>query len=132
EVTLSLDELQAKTFVESHILFPVALTPENTNVRNEKHKAEVQKQEKQLALEANRKRKVQERKDRLWAGAMFVVICVGSFGSILYSMRRLKENTYHPLSVKKATHVFELTNNEAAVTKSIFRDTDPDNKSLSA
>lgn len=132
QVTLSLAELPAKNFVESHILFPVALTPENTNVRNEKHKAEVQKQEKQLALEANRKRKVQERKDRLWAGAMFVVICVGSFGSILYNLMPLKEKTYRPLSVKNAPHVFELPNYEAAVAQSLFRDTDPDNKELSA
>lgn len=132
QVTLSLAELPAKNFVESHILFPVTLTPENTNVRNEKHKAEVQKQEKQLALEANRKRKAQERKDRLWAGAMFVVICVGSFGSILYNLMPLKEKTYRPLSVKNTPHVFELPNYEAAVAQSLFKDTDPDNKALSA
>src|SRR5699024_11269849 len=89
EVTLSLDELQAKTFVESHILFPVALTPENTNVRNEKHKAEVQKQEKQLALEANRKGKAQERKARRWAGGTCGVIGVGSLGSTLYNLMPL-------------------------------------------
>lgn len=44
----------------------------------------------------------------------------------------LKEKTYRPLSVKNAPHVFELPNYEAAVAQSLFRDTDPDNKALSA
>src|SRR5699024_11882338 len=100
-----IEYITANNFEENNILFQVALNPENTNVRNEKHKAEAQKQEKQLTLEANRKRKAQERKDRLWAGAMFVVICVGSFGSILYNLMPLKEKTYRPLSVKNAPHV---------------------------
>src|SRR5699024_5627289 len=43
-------------FVESHMIFPTSLTPDNTNIVNKNAKEKILKQEKNLAEQANKQR----------------------------------------------------------------------------
>lgn len=55
-VTMTVDNVSANQFVESHMIFPTSLTPDNTNIVNKNAKKRILKQEKNLAEQANKQR----------------------------------------------------------------------------
>lgn len=57
-ITLTIDNVKANQFVESHIIFPTSVTASNTNTINKNKKSSILKQEKGLAEEANKRRAV--------------------------------------------------------------------------
>ncbi|MEL1196607.1 hypothetical protein AADX85_16235, partial [Staphylococcus epidermidis] len=63
-VTIKLANNPANQFVESHIIFPTAVTAANPNQIDQSRRAAIIKQEARLAQQANQERKAQKR--RYW------------------------------------------------------------------
>jgi Predicted membrane protein len=87
-VVMTLDELSANKSVESHVIFPTAVTSANKNVVNEKAKSRILANEKSLAEQANAQR--QREKTFYWimmaiAAAVIVII-------YLYQFIKLRKN----------------------------------------
>jgi len=55
-VVMTIDKLNAGQFMESHMIFPTTVTPDNTNKVNKKAKADILANERAAAISANKKR----------------------------------------------------------------------------
>ncbi|MQS75795.1 DUF2207 domain-containing protein [Companilactobacillus halodurans] len=87
QVKMTIDNLPSNQFVESHIIFPTAVTADNKNVINKKAKASVLKHEKRLAQAANAKRN-----HKIW---IYRILMILGFAVILIIY------LYHFISLKK-------------------------------
>ncbi|KRM22271.1 DUF2207 domain-containing protein [Latilactobacillus graminis] len=86
-VTIKLVNSPANQFVESHIIFPTAVTAENQNKIDKPRRAAVIKQEARLAQQANQKRKAQQQ--RYWfLSATAVILAPILFLFILRKVRK--------------------------------------------
>lgn len=87
-VTMTIDNVNANQFVESHIIFPTSVTASNTNVVNKNAKADILKQEQKLANEANNQRA--RRKGFFYFTLIVFVLLIVMIYMFLY--RSLKKN----------------------------------------
>jgi len=130
QVVMTLDDNLANQFVESHIIFPTAVTADNPNVVNKKAKARIQADEKELVLEANagRQRKKGIYYGFLGVGALIIIIMY------LYKFISVKRHPYNKHVIPTPLyHVFDEPKFIPSMTKIILNHTDKaDNLSLSA
>lgn len=102
QVTITLDGLPANNFVETHMIFPTAVTATNKKVVNRNAKAEILIQEKKLAQEANAKR--QQKKIIYWvimtAGIVIILMIY------LYQIIKLHKNPGQKHQIPMPLHHF--------------------------
>lgn len=129
-VVITLDRDPAHEAIESHIIFPVSVTPDNQNVVDKKAKNKILAAEKQKALDANIRR---QRKDYIYRGMMI-------FGAaiilIIYLLRILsirKNNINQHTVPTPLHHLFEEPNFIPSFTKVLLdRSRKADGVSLTA
>ena len=71
-VVMTIEHNPARTFVETHLLFPTSVTPDCLNVKNIIYKEEAERKERELAKIANEKR----RKERFFSYLAFGLVSV--------------------------------------------------------
>ena len=71
-VVMTIEHNPARTFVETHLLFPTSVTPDCLNVKNITYKEEAERKERELAKIANEKR----RKERFFSYLAFGLVSV--------------------------------------------------------
>lgn len=117
-VTIKLANNPANQFVESHIIFPTAVTAANPNQIDQSRRAAIIKQEARLAQQANQERKAQKR--RYWLLSIgAVVLAPGMFLLILRKIRKtLPVMTY---TGQAPEHVYDLPDeNGPAVVRQLL------------
>ena len=72
-VVMTIEHNPARTFVETHLLFPTSVTPDCLNVKNIIYKEEAERKERELAKIANEKRRKERFFSYLAFGAVFVL-----------------------------------------------------------
>lgn len=72
-VVMTIEHNPARTFVETHLLFPTSVTPDCLNVKNTIYKEEAERKERELAKIANEKRRKERFFSYLAFGAVFVL-----------------------------------------------------------
>ncbi|MFC6260961.1 DUF2207 domain-containing protein [Levilactobacillus fujinensis] len=127
-VTMTLAENPSGTFVESHLLFPTSVTAANTNIKDEKRKAAVQKQEANLAEQANAKRK--QKKQQAYGGFLaFIAVIVALGLGFWWWLWRHPANRYpHPIP---ANHFFDVPSVSPALAESLVDFKSPNTDALS-
>lgn len=128
KVTMTVAEVPAKTFVESHMVFPTTVTPANSRTSDKKRLATVQKQEAKFAKEANQKR-LQALLIPL--GVMVVLLGIGVF-YLLNRLRWFKKHVGSPVKVTPKVHNFEIPSYSAVTSQSILTESQPDPNAFTA
>ncbi len=128
KVTMKVAEVPAKTFVESHIVFPTSLTSANTRTSNKNHLAAFRKQEAKLAKQANLKR-IQSQLIPL--GIMVVALGLGLL-NLLKTLRWFKNHVGLPVKKTPKVHSFEIPNYSAVTSQSILTESEPDTRAFTA
>ena len=72
-VVMTIEHNPARTFVETHLLFPTSVTPDCLNVKNIIYKEEAERKERERAKIANEKRRKERFFSYLAFGAVFVL-----------------------------------------------------------
>ncbi|MSD83059.1 DUF2207 domain-containing protein [Lactobacillus curvatus] len=117
-VTIQLANNPAHQFVESHIIFPTAVTAENANKIDKPRQAAIIKQETRLAQQANQNRQAQQR--RYWLlSVMAVLLAPVLFVLIFRKVRKtLPVITY---TGQAPEHVYDLPDkNGPAVVRQLL------------
>lgn len=129
-VIMTLKHNPANTAVESHIIFPTLVTPDNQNIVNKKMKSKILAAEKQLAIEANIKRRNKEYIYRVLMAVGFLVVIV------IYLFRIVairKDNINQHIVPTPLYHLFEEPKFVPSFTKVLLdRSTKADGLSLTA
>lgn len=126
-VTMTVDRNLANSFIESHLLFPTAVTASNPNRVAKNHLAAAQKQEAQLARAANQKRQ----RDRWlrWGGfGLLVVLLAGfSYRSWRWYHRHPANRYPHPTPIN---HSFDVPGVPPALAQSLADGVSPNTDAL--
>lgn len=129
KVTIDLAKNPANTFIEAHLLFPTAVTAANQNVRQQKRKQAVQKQEAKLAEQANAKR----RRARLIPTVIAVVSLILGGVILIWHLDWLQHHPAErypaPVPIK---HWYDLPDYPPAVAQRLLKKTGPDKKAFTA
>ncbi|AKP64561.1 DUF2207 domain-containing protein [Levilactobacillus koreensis] len=127
-VTMTLAENPSGSFVESHLIFPTSVTAANTNFKDENRKAAVQKQEANLAEQANTERK--QKKQRTYGGFLaFIAVTVALGLGFWWWLWRHPANRYpHPIP---ANHFFDVPSVAPALAESLVDFKSPNTDALS-
>lgn len=128
KVTMTVAKVPAKTFVESHLVFPTALTSANSRISSKYHLAVARKQEAQLAKQANRKRV------RSQLIPLAVIIVALGFG-LWYLRKTLRWFNNHvglPVKPTPKVHSFEIPPYSAVTSQSLLTESEPDTKAFTA
>ncbi|MCH5463066.1 DUF2207 domain-containing protein [Lactobacillus sp. LC28-10] len=128
KVTMTVAKVPAKTFVESHMVFPTTVISTNTRTSDKKRLATVQKQEAKLAKQANLKR-LQALLIPL--GVMVVLLGIGIF-YLLSRLRWFKKHVGSPVKETPKVHNFEIPSYSAVTSQSILTESQPDAKAFTA
>ncbi|GAX04483.1 hypothetical protein IWT140_02121 [Secundilactobacillus pentosiphilus] len=128
KVTMTVAKVPAKTFVESHLVFPTALTSANPRTSSKRHLAAVQKQEAQLAKQANLKRV----RSQLIPLAAIVVLLGFGLWYLLNRLRWFKKHVSLPVQTTPKVHNFEIPAYSAVTSQSILTESKPDTKAFTA
>lgn len=129
QVLIKLDENPENQFVESHLLFPNNVTPDNPNRVNKSIKKNVQRQEAELARQANEKRKRSERWSTIIKYLLLGLSLLSVGGWWLWRWRN-PGNPQKPLP--PVVHSYEIPEYSAEVTQAIIEDDQPNSKTFSA
>ncbi len=129
KVTLTLAELDTDEMLETHMLFPTSVTPNNPQVSNEKAKEKIRQAEAKLADEANQKRKAEEKRaqviKRIFSGIVFA-LSLGFIGILVINPGN-KKTKLPPLK-----HSYEIPKYAPEVAFAVLNQTLPDNQAFSA
>ncbi|WP_203651346.1 DUF2207 domain-containing protein [Secundilactobacillus yichangensis] len=128
KVMMTVAKVPAKTFVESHMVFPTTVTSANSRTSDKKRLATVQKQEAKLARQANLKR-LQALLIPL--GVMVVLLGIGVF-YLLSRLRWFKKHVGSPVKETPKVHNFEIPSYSAVTSQSILTESQPDAKAFTA
>lgn len=129
KVTIALAKNPANTFVETHLLFPTAVTAANQNVQRQKRKQAVQKQEAKLAEQANAKRRRARLIPSVIAVASLILGGVILIWHLDWLQHHLAERYPAPAPIK---HWYELPDYPPAVAQRLLKKTGPDKKAFTA
>ncbi|KRL76533.1 DUF2207 domain-containing protein [Secundilactobacillus paracollinoides] len=127
-VTMTVDEVPANTFVESHMLFPTSVTPTNTNKKNTRHLKQAQQQEATLAKQANQKR-FWSRMIPLIAG--IVILLIGAW-HYLYQRRWFNTHPAQHITEQPDVHNYEIPAYDAVTSQVLLSREDPTDEAFSA
>ncbi|MDE6375701.1 MAG: DUF2207 domain-containing protein, partial [Ligilactobacillus sp.] len=129
KVTLTLDELDTDEMLETHMLFPTTVTPNNSQVSNEKAKEKIQRAEAKLADEANQKRQAEEKREQvikhIFSGIVFT-LSLGFIGILVLNPGN-KKTKLPPLK-----HSYEIPKYAPEVAFAVLNQTLPNNQAFSA
>lgn len=129
KVTLTLAELDTDEMLETHMLFPTSVTPNNPQVSNEKAKEKIRQAEAKLADESNQKRKAEEKRaqviKRIFSGIVFA-LSLGFIGILVINPGN-KKTKLPPLK-----HSYEIPKYAPEVAFAVLNQTLPDNQAFSA
>lgn len=129
KVTLTLDELDTDEMLETHMLFPTTVTPNNSQVSNEKVKEKIQRAEAKLADEANQKRQAEEKKAQvikhIFSGIVFT-LSLGFIGILVLNPGN-KKTKLPPLK-----HSYEIPKYAPEVAFAVLNQMLPNNQAFSA
>lgn len=126
-VRMTVATVPANTFVESHLLFPTSVTATNPRRVAKKHKVAAQKQEAQLAADANTQR--QSRRRLVYGGYVTLLTAIMLvLGGSWWWIRRHPVHTYpHPVPI---THFFDVPRVDPALAQSLLAFRWPDARAL--
>jgi len=130
QVVMTVDHNPVNQFVESHIIFPVSVTPNNSKKVNKNAKARIQDHEKNLAIEANNTRR---RKSGIYLGLMILGIVVIA-ALYIYQFIKLRKNPgQRHIIPTPLYHIFDEPEFSPSMTKVILdRKDKADSLSLTA
>lgn len=87
KVTLTLAELPTDQFLETHLLFPTAVTAKNPQFVDKDAKQSIQRSEAALAKAANEKRKAEKKQEQMIKNGFLGVILLASGGMLFLLWR---------------------------------------------
>lgn len=128
---LTADDVAGDTGVEIHAIFPTSITLLNQNTRKQNHKEKVIAQEKQLAIEANNKRKRKKLVENIISWVIIILAAVASLFNIFIVLKKPKFGT-KPRKYSELAHNYEIPDVDP-VTAQILNDGDyPDSDAFTA
>lgn len=128
-VLIKLAQNPAGQYIESHLLFPTAVTSQNTNVVDQNAKTRIQKQEAQLAQAANKKRAATKRQTALVRNIVLLVYACLFVGWLVWLARR-RGNLRAKLA--PIVHSYAVPPFSAEVAQTILKKKAPDSAAFSA
>lgn len=129
KVTLDIGDNPENTFVEAHMVFPTALTPDNKKIVNQNHLAAVKKQEYQLVKREN---EAQARARRIATYAK-ITSAIISVLILIGMMGWLKKHGYHQYDIPTPMeHSFDVPSISPAEAEALFNKSKADTKGVSA
>lgn len=129
KVTLTLAELPTDQFLETHLLFPTAVTAKNPQFVDKDAKQTIQQAEAVLAKEANEKRKAEKRQMQMLKNGFLGVILLAS-GGMLFLLWR--DPGKKKLKFPPVTHSYEVPRYTPLEAWAIVKDQTPDSQAFSA
>lgn len=127
-VTMTVSHVDAKQFVESHMVFPNSVVPNNQHRSSEKKLKQIQRQEAKLATEANQKRQRQ----RLIPMGISLICFVLALGYTIWQLLWFRRHDADHVVQTPKVHNFDIPNYSAVTSQSILSRTLPDSQALSA
>ncbi|KRK32521.1 DUF2207 domain-containing protein [Loigolactobacillus bifermentans] len=127
-VVMQVNRVPAHTFVESHLVFPTNVTPLATKQRDAQRLKTVQRQEAQLARQANQRRQ----RAQLIPVLVSVVLLALALGHLVYQGRWFHKHPAHRVKQGPPVHNFEIPNLPAAQAQGLLAQGAPDTKGLTA
>lgn len=122
-IIMTADNVAGNTGIEVHAIFPTSVTADNKNVSNEKRKQFILKQEKQLAEEANRRRKR--------AGYILIFSVIVSILAIIASLFVKKQGS-KPKKMSALAHSYEIPEVSPIMAQILDNTSKPDTQALMA
>lgn len=126
-VTMTVNRNPAKQFVESHLVFPTSVTASNQKTSSKKRLAAVQKQEAQLAKQANQKRQRARLLNQLVVGLAGLVWLVLVVSYIWWFHNHPANRHQQPIPIN---HSFDVPTVAPAVAQALLENKSPDTKGL--
>ncbi|GAX00327.1 hypothetical protein IWT30_02313 [Secundilactobacillus mixtipabuli] len=128
KVVMTVAKVPAKTFVESHMVFPTSVTAANPRTITKKHLALVRQQEAKLAKQANLKRLQSQ---LMPLAVMLIALGIG-IGYLLRTMHWFKKHVGLPVKAVPKVHNFEIPSYSAVTSQSLLTQSEPDTKAFTA
>ncbi|WP_057741705.1 DUF2207 domain-containing protein [Liquorilactobacillus capillatus] len=129
QVLIRAKENPENQFIESHLLFPISVTPDNPNKVDKNVKQKLQQQEAELARKANEERKRSRQRTTVIKYTVLAVSLLSTVGWWLWRWR----NPGNPQdSLPPLVHSYEIPLHSAEITQIIIENKDPDSKAFSA
>ncbi|KAA9323767.1 DUF2207 domain-containing protein [Lactobacillus jensenii] len=122
-IIMTADNVAGDTGIEVHAIFPTSVTTDNKNVSNEKRKQFILKQEKQLAEEANQRRKR--------AGYILIFSIIVSILAIIVSLFVKKQGS-KPKKMSALAHSYEIPEVSPIIAQILDKTSKPDTQALMA
>lgn len=130
QVKLTLDNLGTDDMLETHLLFPTTVTPDNPLVKDQKEKKKIQDAEAKLARQANEQRKANEQRTQFIKNVFLWVVCVLNLGFSLLVFKNWRSNK---LKLPPLAHNYEIPQLPPAQVEALLNGTLKDNgKAFSA
>lgn len=129
KVTLTLAELPTDQFLETHLLFPTAVTAKNPQFVDKDAKQSIQRSEAALAKAANEKRKAEKKQEQMIKNGFLGVILLAS-GGMLFLLWR--DPGKKKLKFPPVTHSYEVPRYTPLEAWAIVKDQTPDSQAFSA
>lgn len=128
-VLITLDKNPANTFVESHLLFPTAVTATNQKTSDKARKKAVQQQEAGFAAEANAARRRAQLIPSLIAFASLILGAIILLGQLFWLRRHPAERYPAPVPVE---HWYDLPEYPPATAQRLLSALGPNKKAFTA
>lgn len=129
--TLTANDVSGDSGVEIHAVFPTSITPLNKNTKEQNHQKKVLAQEKQLAIEANQKRKRKRLIENIISWVIIILAALASLFSIFKLLRKPQFGT-KAKRYSELAHNYEIPDVDP-VTAQILDDEDyPDTTAFTA
>lgn len=127
-VTMTVNDLEANTFVESHMVFPTSVTPDNQRKSADKHLTAVQQQEAALAKKTNRARS----QTQLFATLGTVIALVLGFFYLILEIIWFHKHPNKRVKKTPKVHNFEIPAYSAVISQVILTHTEPNSDAFTA
>ncbi|RMC49031.1 DUF2207 domain-containing protein [Lactobacillus sp. ESL0228] len=126
-IVMTVDNIDGKTGVEVHTIFPLSITPDNKKVIHQKHRSAVLKQEKELAQAANR-----QRRNKRYASWGLTLISI--FTGLVALLRGfcVKRQGVKPKKMRSLPHNYEIPDVDPVSAQILDRARKPDVKAFTA
>lgn len=127
KIVMTADNVPGDVGIEVHSIFSPEVTAANKNFVNENKKKKIEKQEAQLAIEANNRRRIK-------AVIYWVMLAISLFSGIaiiIYAIR-VKKFGFHPKKFSEVGHNYEIPDVSPVAAQVLDEDEKPNAKAFTA